>query len=156
MRTFRSSRSRRLRAAAAAAALLAACAVASGPPELVIDRTPCGRCGMLVSEPAYAAAYRTAAGAQVFDDAGCLLAALAEEPGRATAEVWFRDLERDAWVPAAQAVFVRSKSFRTPMGGGIVALADRAGAERLARRRGGEVIPSFAALKAGGRAGGVS
>ena len=47
-------------AAAAAAVLTTACGVkADGPPEIEVDRTSCAHCGMLISEPVYAAAYRT-------------------------------------------------------------------------------------------------
>ena len=37
---------------------MAACATrADGPPEIVVDRTACSHCGMLISEPASAAAF---------------------------------------------------------------------------------------------------
>ena len=56
---------------------LSACgAKADGPPHIEVDRTPCAHCGMLISEPVFAAAYRAPGSeARVFDDIGCLLAA---------------------------------------------------------------------------------
>ena len=60
--------------ALAAALATAACGVrAEGPPPIVVDRTPCSHCGMLISEPLYAAAYQApGTDARVFDDIGCL------------------------------------------------------------------------------------
>ena len=60
----------------------AACGVkADGPPDIVVDRTACATAGCSISEPVYAAAYRTPRSeARVFDDIGCLLEAAAREP----------------------------------------------------------------------------
>ena len=133
---------------------VAACATrADGPPEIVIDRTACSQCGMLVSEPTYAAAVRTADGAErVFDDIGCLLNAV---PARsaAGARFWFHDTVSGGWIDGSAAVFVRSDSLHTPMGGGTVAFADRAAAADAAARYRGSVVASLAALitEKGGR-----
>ena len=41
------------------ALLLTACsAQVTGPPDILVDQTACSHCRMLVSEPAYAAAYQ--------------------------------------------------------------------------------------------------
>src|SRR5688500_12526588 len=58
---------------AASLAVSACSAKPSGPPAIEIDRTACSHCGMLISEPLYAAAYQTPrAEARVFDDIQCL------------------------------------------------------------------------------------
>jgi copper chaperone NosL len=136
--------------AIASALLLAsvACGVrADGPPEIQVDRTACGHCRMLVSEPQYAAAYRTPGGeALVFDDIQCLLDAAARAPG--PLRFWFRDAAGDTWIDAADAVFVRSARLRTPMNGGIVAYRTLAAAEQAATRDGGRVVGSFDDLRA--------
>jgi nitrous oxide reductase accessory protein NosL len=129
---------------------------ASGPPVIELDRTACDTCGMLISEPRFAAGYRVGRHTAVFDDIGCLLRALdgeglatatnggaSDEP---TAEVWLLE-ENGSWLTAADAVFVRSTELATPMGGGIQAFGDRAEAERLAARVGGTVVDSFAELR---------
>ncbi|HEX6203206.1 MAG TPA: nitrous oxide reductase accessory protein NosL [Thermoanaerobaculia bacterium] len=130
----------------------------AGPPEIVLDRTACRRCSMLVSEPAFAAAALPAGEreARVYDDAGCLFAALAEEPGGgAAARLWFQDADGSGWVEAAEAVLVAVPGGVTPMGSGVVAFRDGAAARRFAAARGGEVVELAAARErfAGGRPG---
>lgn len=138
-------------AAAGTAVLLGtACAGGTGPPELVLDRSACDRCGMLISEPRFAAAYRVGRQAAVFDDIGCLLDALDEVGSNDDPEVWFLD-SRERWLTPSETVFVRSAALETPMGGGIVAVADRAEASALATRAGGRVIDSLAELRASRR-----
>lgn len=126
----------------------AACGVrADGPPDIQVDRTACGHCRMLVSEPQYAAAYRTTGGeALVFDDIQCLMDAARKEPG--PLRFWFRDVAGDKWIDAADAVFVRSARLRTPMNGGIAAYRTLAAAEQAATRDGGRVVGSFDDLRA--------
>lgn len=140
----------KLRAAAllaAASLLLAACArPAEGPPRLVVDRSVCTACSMLVSEPAFAGAYRLDGRERVFDDLGCLVAALAAEEAPGEARVWVHDLDTRRWLPAGAVVYVHSPSLHTPMGSGLAALGDPAAAEELATRTGGRVIPGFAEL----------
>lgn len=118
-----------------------------GPPHVEVDRTACAHCGMLVSEPLYAAAYRAPEGdARVFDDIACLAASVRAEVSRDALVFWFRDADADGWIPGTDAVFVRSAALPTPMGGGLVAYRDHAAARRGAGEHGGEVVPSLAAL----------
>jgi copper chaperone NosL len=123
----------------------AACGVkADGPPEIVVDRTPCAHCGMLVSEPAFAAAYRRdGSDARSFDDIGCLLTAVDGEANPERLRFWFHDAATGAWIDRADARFVRSARFRTPMSGGIVAYRGAAAAERAATEHRGTVIGNF-------------
>src|SRR5215204_3815382 len=76
----------RLGVGSLALALVVACSARpSGPPEIVVDRTACSHCGMLISEPLYAAAFQvTGAEARVFDDIGCLRKALGTAAGPVT------------------------------------------------------------------------
>jgi copper chaperone NosL len=130
-------------------ALVAGCTAGpAGPPEIVVDRTACHRCSMLVSEPAFAAAALPAGAtaARVFDDAACLFAWAAEEPGGGEARVWFQDTLGGGWLEAADAVLAVVPGGLTPMGSGVVAFRDGAEARRFAEMRGGEVA-SLAALR---------
>lgn len=113
---------------AVASLSLSACgSAASGPPPITLDETACAHCGMLVSDLAFASAYRTERGdALVFDDLACLLQELPSEEAR----VWVKDYETSEWLDAEAAFFVRSESIETPMGGGIVAFSTREAAER--------------------------
>ena len=117
----------------------------SGPPEIVVDRTACSHCGMLISEPLYAAAYQVKdAEPRVFDDIGCLRKAAGSQAGPVT--LWFHDADDRAWIGGERAVFVSSPDIQTPMGGGVIAFRDRAAADRAAATHRGRVIDSVAAL----------
>jgi copper chaperone NosL len=134
--------------AAMAAALSTACGVtADGPPHIEVDRTPCAHCGMLISEPLYAAAYRTPGlESRVFDDIGCLLKAAAQEPRADALRFWFHDAATAVWIDGTDAVFVSSTTLRTPMGGGLVAYRDLAAAREAAARQQGRVVSSLQEL----------
>ena len=127
------------------AAFGAACgAAADGPPHIEVDRTPCAHCGMLISEPLYAAAYRTPRSeSRLFDDIGCLLKAAAQEPRADALRFWFHDAATAVWIDGTDAVFVSSTTLRTPMGGGIVAFGDAAAAREAAARQQGSVVSSL-------------
>ena len=114
-----------------------------GPPQIVVDRTACSYCTMLVSERRYAAAYQApGADARVFDDIACLL----ESAGAETVtglRFWFHDANDGTWIDGETAVFVASPEFRTPMGGGLLAYRDAAAAHQAASKYGGEVVRSL-------------
>lgn len=131
----------------AVALLSTACsATAAGPPAIVVDRTACGHCGMLISEPIYAAAYHMhGQQARVFDDIGCMLDALRRETA-APLDVWVQDASGTGWINAHEARFVASSAIRTPMRGGILAYADAAAAGAAAAAHRGEVLRSVEAL----------
>jgi copper chaperone NosL len=126
---------------------------AAGPPEIVVDRSVCSHCGMLISEPVYAAAYQGPAGTgRVFDDIGCMLAAARSEAG-GHLRFWFHDASQGGWIEGREAVFVESKEFRTPMGGGLIAYREPSAAGQAAGRSHGEVVRSLEELlrRKGGR-----
>lgn len=133
--------------ALAAAMWAVACAARlPGPPEIVLDRSACSHCGMLISERIYAAALRAPDGReQVFDDIGCLLAEVRKQ-SLASATFWFHDGRSGAWIDGTSAVFVSSPSFRTPMAGGLLAFATRVTADQAAGPIHASVIPSLTAL----------
>lgn len=129
--------------------LATACgATATGPPEIVVDRTTCSHCGMLVSEPVYAAAFKVSGDEpRVVDDIGCLLDALRRHAAPPT-DVWVQDATGGGWLDPGAATFVASPRIRTPMNGGVLAYADAAAAERAATAHGGAMVRSFEALMA--------
>ena len=134
------------------AMLAVACGARSAtPPEIVVDRTACHHCGMLISERRYAAAVRSAEGDRLFDDIGCLINAL---KGRAPdgEALWFNDASSGEWITGTP-VFVSSPAFRTPMSGGVLAYRTQAAAEQAAAQHQGGVIRSIEALLA--RTGGA-
>lgn len=128
------------------ALLASACGVnAAGPPAITVDHTPCSHCGMLISEPAFAAAYRVdGQEARVFDDIGCLLNAL--RTGPAAPAIWVQDAAGAGWIDASDATYVTSSRIPTPMNGGVLAYASADAAAQTAHAQGGELVRSFAEL----------
>lgn len=127
--------------------LVTSCRVAAvGPPDIVVDRTPCSHCGMLISEPVYAAAYETAGGeTRVFDDFGCLRNAVRAE-GVVPTRVWVHDATSAEWMDGGAAAFVASQEIRTPMGGGVLAYRRIEDAERAAAKHKGRIVRSLREL----------
>lgn len=120
-----------LMAVVAAGATTGCATVEDGPPELIVDRSACATCSMLISELRYAAAYRIDGTDKTFDDIACMLRALAQEPDSASPRIWLRDVRDDAWIDPEDATLVRSAALRTPMAGGIVATVHADEVERL-------------------------
>jgi copper chaperone NosL len=129
------------------ALLATACSArAMGPPEIVVDRSSCSHCGMLVSEPVYAAAYQAGDHEPlVFDDLGCMLDAVRRESA-SPITIWLQDAGGAGWINADDATVVVSPQLKTPMSGGMLAYADAAAAEKAAAVYGGRVSRSFREL----------
>jgi len=117
----------------------------SQPPEILYGEDVCTECGMIISEPRFAAAYYTLEGdARRFDDIGGMLthhAANQEE----VAQFWVHDYETEEWIVADQAYFVSSAELHTPMGFGVVAFSDQARAQQFADKS-NTMVMSFAAI----------
>lgn len=128
----------------ALALLMVSCSAApDGPPEIVVDRTACSHCGMLISETIYAAAYEApGAEARVFDDIGCLLDAARKETSTGL-RFWFHDASDGRWISGDTAVFVASPAIPTPMSGGILAYGDAAAAAQAGKTHRGEIVRSL-------------
>lgn len=107
---------------------------ATGPVELVWDKTACAECRMHIGEPAFAAQLRTADHRVLaFDDPGCLFELLSDLP-RAPIGIWFRHLHEPRWIGADAVAFLPIEP--TPMGYGIGAVdAGTAGAMSLEAAR---------------------
>lgn len=107
-------------AAATLGALAALAVVVSGrPPDGPVavdwDGTRCARCGMLVSDPAFAAQRHDEDGSVAhYDDPGCLLADLAENGEATLHAAWLHHLREDRWIALDEARFVRVP--HSPMG----------------------------------------
>lgn len=95
-------------------ALLLGCASSdpNAAPEVAWDHVTCDECGMLVSEPAHAAAYVTPDGEwRVFDDPGCLFRYMLTK-SESVAHLWFHD--DNEWLHDAEVGFLDGGN--TPMG----------------------------------------
>lgn len=121
----------------------------NAPPEIVIDRTACSECRMLVSDLRFASALRTSEGEeQVFDDSPCLFAALDRYGSTGAPRVWIHDHESEAAVETQNAVFVLQERIHGPMGGEVVCAIDLPAATRLAAALDGRVVETFEELVA--------
>ena len=128
-----------------AAAILGCAPRAEGPPAIRYGESACTQCRMLISEERYAAARRPPGEAEVFDSVECLIGRIRQD--RVEAPAWVHDYDSAAWMDARLAHYVRSAQLQTPMGGGLVALADGSAAAELAQRVEGRVA-RFAELTA--------
>jgi copper chaperone NosL len=120
----------------------------AGPPRITLDHSTCDGCGMLISDPGFAASWRDGDHTAAFDDIGCLLRSLdRDDHAAASAKVWVMDPDQ-RWLPASDVVFVISDRLETPMAGHVQAFSDRSAAERAAASTGGDLIADFARLRA--------
>lgn len=103
----------------------------SAPPPIAYGVDVCDRCRMLIDDPRLAAAYWTIDGdARRFDDIGGMLD-YQRDTGEAVGSYWVHDYVTGAWLPAADATFLAGGGIHTPMGFGIIAVADEADAAKL-------------------------
>lgn len=118
------------------------CAAQGGirPPDIAYGQDVSVGCGMIISDPAFAAGSVLEDGEVLkFDDVGDMLKYHFERPDREVAEYFVHDYKTDAWLTANDAVFVQTDSLVSPMGYGVAAFATRAAAEAFAADRSGEV-----------------
>jgi copper chaperone NosL len=109
----------------------------SGSPVLRFGAEQCTYCGMIISDPQFAAAWREAGGReQHFDDIGCMVnASRRRDPGAGT-EWWVHDYGSSAWLAASEAAYAFSDSIKTPMAYGVAAFARAEDARSLIRTSG--------------------
>lgn len=91
------------------------------PIALEWDRDTCQECGMVISDHRYAAqVIRVDGKGFVFDDIGCAVNWLKDQPWKATARVWVSDFKTERWIEASKANW-RFGDPNTPMGYGFMA-----------------------------------
>lgn len=104
----------------------------SQPPEIVYGEDICAECGMIISEPRFAAAFYTADGnAKAFDDIGGMCIHLAKHEEQVVS-YWVHDYDTEKWIAAEEASYVMSADIYTPMAFGVVAFTDNARADAFA------------------------
>jgi copper chaperone NosL len=125
----------------------AGCESAELRPIDILSEDMCAFCKMAISEKRYASELMTHDGDVFkFDDIGCMLrfrkGRSHPEPAAATFVI---DFDTRQWLKSEEAYFVKSKEFKTPMGGHVVAFKAAADAEDAANRTQG-VSLRYAAL----------
>lgn len=128
--------------------LLAACGSQidpSQPPEIFYGEDVCNECGMIISDPRFAAAYYTIEGdSKHFDDIGGMAVHHAEHQEQ-IAQFWVHDFDSEEWLKADQAFFVMSDQIHSPMDFGIIAFSDESRAKEYASTNNAMVM-SFEAV----------
>jgi copper chaperone NosL len=125
-----------------------ACSRQAAPAPLDAAHTQCQFCRMNASDVHFAAQI-AAPGAEpiFFDDIGCLRDYLKQNGPLTNEQVAFvADHRTGAWVGATDAVFTHPQNLSTPMGGGIIAHADRSSRDADAAATGGAPVGSEAVL----------
>ena len=102
----------------------------------------CEQCKMAISEKRYAAEIADVDENVIkFDNIDCMVRYAAAHGLKAKASAWFvMDSDGREWLDARQAFLVKSGLIPGPMGSGVLAIKDSAGAEDLARRFSGRVL----------------
>lgn len=124
--------------------VLAACGgeKASGnePPAIKLGRDACRRCGMIISEERFASGIVDSTGkAQVFDDAGEMVATVQEE-GLNDRRVWVHGSPSLKWMDAREAWYAVTMELPTPMGSGVFPFDTEADAKQFASEHAGSVF----------------
>ena len=112
------------------AILFLACTNTDRPAKLVYDHVACDSCGMVVSDPRFAAQLVTHDGQRSqFDDPACLFHYV-QDHAPPIAHAWFHDSRHpddpNAWLDWQQVAFVEQAG--APMDGGVAAVPVGAGA----------------------------
>ena len=136
--------------------LLAGCASGVStisPPEIRYGEDQCHECGMIISDPRFAASFARELSPGryeniTFDDIGDLLAYVQKHPDEPIVAWYVHDYTSEEWIDASKAYFVSSTEVQTPMGHGIAAHAARTAAESMAAEKHGEVLDWPALLAA--------
>lgn len=129
-----------------AAALLGATALACGSPgpePIAFGEAACAHCHMTIVEQRFAAELVTRTGKVfAFDDPGCLAAFTvggSVEPAQVHS-AWVTDFRQPGTLmPAADAIFLRTDSIRTPMSSNLIAVP-RAAGDSLQAALGGTLL----------------
>jgi copper chaperone NosL len=112
----------------------------SQPPEIYYGEDVCVECGMIISDPRFAAAYYTTDGSvKQFDDIGGMAVHYVEHEETIT-QYWVHDFDTEQWLNAEQAYFVMSDQIHSPMDYGIAAFSDEARAKDFASSKNAMVM----------------
>ena len=122
------------------AVVLSACSTPK-PATLVVGGDTCSFCGMVVSDPRFAAQVVTKTGKTfMFDAIECFVGFLAEE-GVTAAQIhstWVADFDEPGqWLKAEEAYYLQSSQLHSPMGVNLLAFKTQAALEALKAEVGG-------------------
>ena len=93
-------------------------------PEVVVDRSECAKCRMLISDARFAGLLKTSE-YLMFDDLGCMLSYQLNVHPQDLRGSWVRDYYSNTWIETKDAIFYRQDDIKTPMGYGYVGASKR-------------------------------
>ncbi len=119
---------------ACVAIVLVACQQPTYKPVDIAQNDVCFRCKAPILEKQFAAEFATKDRfVRKFDDIACMADYAQNKMKKENIGAFYVvDYGTKVWLPAEQAFFVKSEQFKTPQNGGILALKDKAQAEKLA------------------------
>ena len=117
---------------------------AGAAPAIRYGQESCAYCGMSISDPRFAGAWR-AVSEQHFDDIGCLVNALRRDHP-AQPLLFVHDFTTSEWLDATLAYYLLASEVRTPMAYHVAAFRHREAAERAAALQMGAATDWAAAL----------
>ena len=131
-----------LRTVFAAGIILAGCHKSELEPVAIEPEDMCGFCKMAISEKRYAAEFIDIDGRPFkFDDIGCMVNFMQSKGNKQRIRGYFvMDFNDRHWLKADTAYYVRSSELKTPMGSGIVAFKDEAGAAEAVDKYHGKAL----------------
>lgn len=125
---------------------LSACQQGEGalPREVEAGVDKCAVCSMEVPHDHNATQIVTDDGEhQLFDDIGCMNIYLEDNNSVDTSNAFVRDYDTKEWINYNDATYAYDKTFKTPMGYGILSFVDKGDAEAFIKEQGkGQVISS--------------
>ncbi len=107
------------------------------PAKIRFGETMCTECGMIISQPKFAAslAYAESEGrfkSLAFDDIGDMIGYLQKHAELIPVGTWVHDYDSEEWIDANAAFFVESSAIKSPMGHGIAAFGTEEAANAFA------------------------
>jgi copper chaperone NosL len=127
--------------------------IETGPVEIHYGEDVCERCKMIISEKNFATQYVLNGGkAKKFDDVGCMLEYLRENPGdrEDILGAYVRDYDSGGWIDARKAYYFQGGDIKSPMGFGIAAFSSEESMRAYPQFDRGKVLGSFNELIGGG------
>lgn len=110
---------------------LANCQKEINQPIAITAEDMCSFCRMSISEKRYAAELLDAEGQPFkFDDIGCMSNFIKEKRNKNEVRAYFvMDFDKQTWIKAENAYYIRSTELTTPMSGGIIAFENQSSAQ---------------------------
>lgn len=93
-------------------------------PEVVVDRSECAKCRMLISDARFSGLLKTS-DYLMFDDIGCMLKYEQKLSPQETQGTWVRDYFTNTWIAMDEAIFYRIDAVTTPMEYGYIAASKK-------------------------------